>query len=97
MPPKRSKKQTPDEIEFELLKKHVKSVIDTQAGRAVIWNILAMCDIYSDSFTGNSTSFHLEGKRSIGLEILGLLEEVDPTIYPNLLLEKQKNGRYTDS
>ncbi len=72
-----------------LLIAKVKDVLKTSSGQALIWEILSMCGIYSSTFTGNSQGAYLEGRRSIGLEILQLLEDADKTFYPKLLLEKQ--------
>ena len=72
------------------LKLAVKRLLKTSDGRAFIWYVLSLCELYSSTFTGNSTTFYREGKRDIGLEILRLLEEVDPTAYPRLILLMQK-------
>ena len=68
----------------------LKGVLKTSSGKNVIWNILSVCGIYENTFTGNSQSYYLDGRRSIGLEILRMTEDVDPTAYPRLLLTKQK-------
>jgi hypothetical protein len=51
---------------------------------------LGLCNLYTSTFTGNSQTFYLEGKRDVGLDILKLLEDADPTIYPKLILDKQE-------
>lgn len=70
---------------------HVKSVAQTRSGKEVIWEILSMCNMYSTTFTGNSQGAYLEGRRAVGLDILSLLEEMDDTFYPNLILQMRKN------
>ena len=84
---KRKEVLTPEEKEYELLLANVRKVLKSRAGKAVIWHILSMGNIYSDSFTGNSTTFYNEGRRAIGLQILQLLEDADTTLYPRLLLD----------
>lgn len=74
----------------DLLIADLRAVLKTASGRKVIYHILDLCNLYADSFTGNSQTFHLEGKRSIGLDILALIQEVDPKAYPKLLLEMQE-------
>jgi len=69
------------------------NVMRTEAGKVLIWELLDLCDIHSDIFTGNSQTFYLEGKRSVGLQILQLLEEADPEFYPMLLLERAKQSK----
>lgn len=84
---KRKDVLTPEEKEYELLLGNVREVLKSRAGKAVIWHILSLGNIYSDSFTGNSTTFYNEGRRAIGLQVLQLLEDADPTLYPRLLLD----------
>lgn len=79
-------KKSADDIEFEVLCKNMRAVLNTTAGRKVIWHLLSLCNLYVDNFTGNSQTFFLEGKRSVGLEILQLLESADKKAYPQLLL-----------
>lgn len=81
---------TDEEKEHRLLCANIREVLKTGAGKKFLWEILSRCNLYSESFTGNSQTFFLEGKRSVGLEILQLLEDADPTAYANLLLDNQK-------
>lgn len=63
------------------------NVAYTEDGRRVIWSILAMCDLYSSTFTGRADAAYLEGRRSIGLELLrDRLSAIDPAIYPQMML-----------
>ena len=78
---------TQEEKDYELLLANVREVLKSRQGKQVIWHILSLSNIYSDSFTGNSTTFYNEGRRAIGLQILQLLEDADPTLYPRLLLD----------
>lgn len=63
---KKSKAQLRIDRETEELRE----ILTTYGGRAYIWRVLEKCGIYRTSFTGNSTTFFNEGKRSIGLEII---------------------------
>ena len=54
------------------------------AGRRVLHRMLSMCEIYSDSFTGNSGTFYREGKRAIGLQYI---EMVGSELYIKMLIE----------
>jgi len=73
-----------------LLLANVREVAKTEQGKALIWEVLSMCGLYSQTFTGNSQGAFLEGRRSVGLEVLQLLEDMDITFYPTLLLQKQE-------
>ena len=83
--------------ELEILKANVSQVMALRAGQDVMWEILGMCGLYTDNSI--SADQGIEGKRAVGLQILQLLEDVDPKIYPNLLITKQEqeNARTNNS
>lgn len=80
-----------DKLETIQLKSDIKSVFDNPAGRRVLNRLLSICEIYNDTFTGNSRTFFLEGKRSVGLEILDMVMETDVEIYIQTLRENSDN------
>jgi len=84
------RKKTNEEIEYGVLIANTRELLKSRQGQDFVWHVLSICNIYGDHFTGDSHSYYLEGKRAVGLEILGLLEEVDKTAYAQLLLNKQK-------
>ncbi len=61
-------------------------VLRNPAARRVLWRIMDRCGIYSACFTTNSQTFYEEGKRSVGLSIVGDLVALSPDAYPNLLM-----------
>lgn len=65
----------------------MKSVLTSPNGRRVIWHILGLCNLYSTPAIEVNNMLFEAGKRSIGLDILGILEDVDPSEYPKLCLE----------
>ena len=83
-------KQTEADPAYEKLVRSVSKVIDTNAGRDVIWEILGITGLYNNSFTGNSTTFFNEGKRSVGWDILQMLNDADPAAYARMQLEQLK-------
>ena len=85
-----ARNKTEDEKQHDYLLGCMREVLKSRQGQKVIWHILGMCQLYSESFTGNSTTFYNEGKRSVGLELLQMLEDTDKTAYPKLLLEQTK-------
>lgn len=76
--------------EYDILLGNVRELLKLRQGRDVLWHVLSFCQLYTDIFSGNSSTFYLEGKRAVGLEILQMLEDADPTAYARLLLDKQK-------
>ena len=85
-----AKKKTVEEIQYDTLRHNTRELLKTRAGQDFIWHVLSICDIYGHHFTGNSTTFFNEGKRYVGLEVLALLEDVDPAAYAQLLLNHQE-------
>jgi hypothetical protein len=86
-------KQTEEEKEYSNLLSDIRELSKSSPGKNFIWHVLSLCNLYTESFTGNSHTFHLEGKRSVGLQVLLALEDADPTLYARLLLDKQKQKR----
>jgi hypothetical protein len=55
------------------------SVMGTPEGRRLMWRLIDdTCGVYASSFTGNSQTFFNEGRRSIGLFLLGEAQRVAP-------------------
>ena len=76
-----------EEKEFAVLLANVRALANGKQGKSLIWEILSYCDLH----TAGSGKFEA-GKRQVGIDILTLLEEADPTIYPNLILENIDYG-----
>ena len=74
--------------EYNALVGNFKSMLARADGREVIWYVLSLTDMYSIRQEGDAYN---EGRRSIGVDILQMLEEVDPTLYPQLLLTKHED------
>jgi len=83
------KKVDPQDKEYEILLGHVREVMKTKSGKEFVWWILDESNIYGNIFTGNSHTYFLEGKRALGLDIIGLIQDMDKTAYARLLLDKQ--------
>jgi len=74
------------ENEFEVKLANVRELMSSRVGKELMWEILSYCDLY----TTGANKFQA-GKRQVGLDILQLLEDADPEIYPKLLLANIKN------
>ena len=81
-----------EEKEYEVLLANVREFMASRKGQSVMWEILTYCDMYS-SVPGKFEA----GKRNVGLDIMTLLANADPVIYPKLLLENTKNEYRTNS
>ncbi len=89
----RRKKQ--HELDKLQLNEHVKNVLGTVAGRAVLWHILEMCNLHATSYNADqNVTFRLEGRRDIGLDLIALLEHVRPHAYVELMQQaKDREAR----
>lgn len=83
-----AQRKSVEEKEYELLISNTRELLKLRHGKDFLWYVLSICDIYSVN-TIKDMQGHYDGRRSVGLEVLSLLEDVDPTAYPRLLLEKQ--------
>lgn len=64
-----------------------KWVVSTEQGRRFLWDLLAFTGVYRSSFTGNSHTFFNEGRRDVGLRLIGQLHEYAPEAYLRMLKE----------
>ena len=69
------------------VKEDFKWVVSTEQGRRFLWDLLAFTGVYRSSFTGNSTTFFNEGRRDVGLKLIGQLNEYAPEVYVTMLKE----------
>jgi len=68
-----------------------KSLMKLKEGRRFVWRLLAETGVYHSSFTGNSETFFKEGRRSIGLILMGELHTICPELYAVMVEEHQTN------
>jgi hypothetical protein len=66
----------------------LKTLLQNPSFRRVMWKNLSKCGIYTSTMTGNSWSYHNEGKRSVGLEMLNDILLADPNAW---ILMQQEN------
>jgi hypothetical protein len=63
---------------------------DKKAQDFIIY-LLDFTNINGNNYTGNNDETnHRLGRASVGFHLLGLMEEVDPTLYPRILLNHAK-------
>lgn len=74
-----------------------KYVMGDVRGRNFVWNVLTYAGIFLDSFTGNSHTDYNEGRRSLGLKLITVLEEVCPkefiTMWHEHLVSQEKDRK----
>ncbi len=70
-------------------------VLKNEMSRRFVWLLLERSALYTTPFTGNSETFHRIGRQDMGRDLLRLMEAVDPTAYPKLMLEMYEHHQKT--
>lgn len=65
-------------------------ILSSEQGRRFVWKQLSLCGVFKTSFTGNSETFFLEGRRDIGLRLLDDIMSVDPDGFLKMMNEYKK-------
>lgn len=71
-------------------------VLGLPAGRRIFWWLLEVSGVYRSSFTGNSTTFFNEGRRDLGLMLLGKITEAKPEALILMMQESKKREEAND-
>jgi hypothetical protein len=67
----------------------LRAVLATPAGRRFVFRLLDdRCKVSSVSFTGNSETFYREGRRSVGVELMQIIQEIAPDAWLQALNEE---------
>jgi hypothetical protein len=86
-----------EDKEYKLMCSDLRELMKEDRMKRVIWHILNQTGLNIDCFTGDNHTFFLEGRRSVGLDIVKFMEDADATLYPRLLLDYQKLSRRDDN
>lgn len=65
----------------------MKAVLATPAGRRVLMRTIDNAGVFLRSFTGDSETFFREGRRSVGLDMIEAIENVQPGAFATLQQE----------
>jgi len=65
----------------------IKSVLDLEPGRRFMWRVISYCGIYKALEGDHDDMMKQEGRRQIGLYLLGLLTDVDDEQVFNMMRE----------
>lgn len=89
-----SKAARKEEQKLKYLQNAVREVAKTDQGLDVLDWILSICELYHDSFTEKTLStIHNCGKKTVGLQLLALLQESDSNIYIKIQQRRiKRNG-----
>lgn len=88
---KRKQAKFTKEALIEQRKDDIKELLHMPAGRRFLHRILSECKVYSSTFTGNATTYYLEGKRDIGLWLMNEMALLDDeeTIRFELIMRRE--------
>lgn len=81
-----------DEQHRELLAA-MQGLVGNAAGQRFLWWLLEQTHVFQSSFTGNSTTFFLEGERNVGLKLFALCMEAEPAFMQRLIDFKHKQEK----
>lgn len=74
--------------ERDTIERAFRAVLQTEQGKRVLFWMLERCAIYRDAFDmeASVTNYTL-GRQAAGRDLIGMFDEIDPRIYPRLLLD----------
>jgi len=78
------------EREREELEAAFRRMLKLDDGKRVLFWLLEQCAIYEDPFAGELTSAtnHALGRQDVGRRMIRYLDQLDPRMYPDLLIER---------
>lgn len=80
--------QPEQEIAREELAKAFREIVALASGKRVLFWILENAAIYRDAFSGeDSATNYTLGLQASGRKLIAMLDELDPRLYPQLLLD----------
>ena len=75
------------DIERAELERSFRAILSTSEGKRVLNWMLEQAAIYVDAYSGeNAATNYVLGQQSVGRRLIGMLDELDPRAYPQLLL-----------
>ncbi len=69
-------------------------VLGTEAGKRLLCWLIDQTGVFAPCFTGNSTTFFLEGKRAIGLDLYRLLMAANPNALQDIVNFKRNEDTH---
>ena len=91
---KNVKTKKDEENEIILDSQALAHTLSSAQGRQTLWYVLQMCGVYKLSFTGSSETFFREGRRSVGLQLLKLIQKEKPEAYRQMEIEASNRKEF---
>ncbi len=70
---KAQQKELKQKLKNESLLRAYQVMMKDPSGKQVLWDLLSMCGVFQLSMTGNSWTYFNEGKTSVGLYLMTML------------------------
>lgn len=67
-----------------------REILKTGPGKSFVYYLINQTGVFACTFTGNSGTFYLEGRRSVGLDLYRLFMEADPYFLQNIVDYRKK-------
>ena len=92
-----AKRRKPENADAELRRSNelaaLRQVVNTPAGRDVLWRLIEFCGIYvGTGVTDGGALNRREGARNVGLFLIAEIDEAEPGAYGTMMLE-HKDGK----
>ena len=90
-----NKKKSSNQLKAEGDDHYLHTVLSTYEGRAFIWRTLGLCQVFGSSWTGDERTYFYEGKRSVGLELIELIDKSDIYMIARMrdeAMQRETNG-----
>lgn len=83
------KKKEEEERELLAFINDVRDIASSPKGKKLFWYLLEITGMHSLRYEEDTSKFNI-GRASVGQDIVGLMDSIDPTLYPTVLLEKAR-------
>lgn len=78
------------ELERENELEDLRFILSTEKGRRFLWQILERAGVFRNSYTGDNSTFFNEGRRNLGLWLIGEIAAADEMGLIQMMTEHNK-------
>lgn len=72
----------------------LRELLSLPAGRRFVWRLVdEIAGVHGTTFTGNSQTFHLEGRRSVGIDLMLEIQRLDPGLWLQVVADRMQQLR----
>ena len=82
--------------EYDILLSNVRQLMKLKHFRFFLWYVMGMAPMYATTFSPNSSMAFQEGRRSMVVDLIQILTDCDPELYPKMLLEYARHQDFLE-